>query len=221
MSKFNMNSINKVSTLSAVFWQVSGKQNSMRKQNGVVLFFALMALVIMSLAAVALIRSVDTNTLIAGNLAFKQSATASADTGVETAIQWLAANQTAALNNDNVNTGYYASPQDDAKTRFATGYSLATGSGISAGKDSSGNTISYVVERMCAAGTVLPTTGLYKAKDKCLLGAASTSPGSQATKQYGNSGGQLSSSGDEPMYRVTVRVTGPRNTLSFTQAFVY
>lgn len=221
MSTHSMNSLNKISLVSAALWQAGSAQNSMRKQNGVVLFFALMALVIMSLAAVALIRSVDTNTLIAGNLAFKQSATASADTGVESAIKWLEANQTAALNNDSVNNGYYASPQDDAKTRFATGYSLATGTGIAAGKDSSGNTISYVVERMCVAGTVLPTTGLYKAKDKCLLGAASTSPGSQATKQYGNSGGQLSSSGDEPMYRVTVRVTGPRNTLSFTQAFVY
>jgi len=74
---------------------------------------------------------------------------------------------------------------------------------------------------MCVVGTVLPTTGLYKAKDKCLLGAASTSPGSQAIKQYGNAGGTPSSAGDQPMYRVTVRVTGPRNTLSFTQAFVY
>ena len=38
-------------------------------QRGVVLFFALIALVAMSLAAVALIRSVDTSTIIAGNLA--------------------------------------------------------------------------------------------------------------------------------------------------------
>jgi len=215
-----MNSLNKISSLSVALRQVSGTQNKMRKQNGVVLFFALMALVVMSLAAVALIRSVDTNTLIAGNLAFKQSATASADTGVETAIKWLEANQTTALNSDNVNTGYYASPQDDAKVRFTTGYSLAAGAGIAAGKDSSGNTISYVVERMCVPGTVLPTTGLYKAKEKCLLGAASTSPGSQATLEYPGTG-TLSSAGDQPMYRVTVRVTGPRNTLSFTQAFVY
>ena len=54
-----------------------------RLQQGVVSFIALVALVVMSLAAVALIRSVDTATLIAGNLAFKQAATASADAGVE------------------------------------------------------------------------------------------------------------------------------------------
>jgi len=56
------------------------------RQRGVVLFFALIALVVMSLAAVALIRSVDTNTLIAGNLAFKQAATSSGDSGLEMAI---------------------------------------------------------------------------------------------------------------------------------------
>ena len=44
-------------------------------QSGVVLFIALIVLVAMSLAGVALVRSVDTNLLIAGNLAFKQGDT--------------------------------------------------------------------------------------------------------------------------------------------------
>ena len=42
-------------------------------QRGLVLFFALIALVAMSLAALALVRSVDTSTLISGNLAFRQA----------------------------------------------------------------------------------------------------------------------------------------------------
>ena len=42
-----------------------------QRQHGLVLFFALIAMVVMSLAAVALIRAVDTSTLIAGNLACK------------------------------------------------------------------------------------------------------------------------------------------------------
>jgi len=65
------------------------------KQRGVVLFFALIALLAISLAAVALIRSVDTSTMIAGNLAFKQTATTSADAGLENAIAWLNTTQTA------------------------------------------------------------------------------------------------------------------------------
>ena len=68
-------------------------------QQGIVLFIALIALVVMSLAAVALIRSVDTNTLIAGNLSFKQAATTSADAGVEAAISQLIGMRDAAANN--------------------------------------------------------------------------------------------------------------------------
>ncbi len=187
------------------------------RQAGVVLFFALIALVVMSLAAVALIRSVDTNTLIAGNLAFKQSAIVSADSGLETAIKWLSDNQ-GVLDVSNQTDGYYADPINDPKDRFNTGYRLAIGQNISAGVDSSGNMITYVIERMCIAGTVLAAV---VPEEKCLVGAPSTSPGSQAVKTYGNSGGAPSSQGANPMYRVTVRVAGPRNTLAFTQAFVY
>src|SRR5476651_1743452 len=89
------------------------------KQRGVVLFFTLIALVVMSLAAVALIRSVDTSTMIAGNLAFRQSGGSSTDTGIEAAIAWLSATQATmqaankdvyqdaahVFNNDHGNTG--------------------------------------------------------------------------------------------------------------------
>jgi Tfp pilus assembly protein PilX len=67
----------------------------MVKQRGVVLFFALISLLAIMLAAVALIRSVDTSTMIAGNLAFKQAATTSGDAGTEAAINWLTTMQAA------------------------------------------------------------------------------------------------------------------------------
>ena len=56
---------------------------------GIVLIMALIVLVAMTLGAVALVRSVYTSNVIAGNLAFQQSATHSADAGVEAAIVWL------------------------------------------------------------------------------------------------------------------------------------
>ena len=59
------------------------------RQRGVVLIIALIALVIMTLAALAMIRSVDTSNLIAGNMAFQQAATHSGDSGIEAAITWL------------------------------------------------------------------------------------------------------------------------------------
>ena len=56
---------------------------SRRAQRGVILFIALIVLVAMSLAGIALMRSVDTNVMIAGNLAFRQGATLAADRAFE------------------------------------------------------------------------------------------------------------------------------------------
>ena len=66
----------------------------------------------MSLAAVTLIRSVDTNTVIAGNLSFKQSALVSSDRAVESALNWLEikSDTSGALDtNGSTGDGYFAS----------------------------------------------------------------------------------------------------------------
>ena len=60
-----------------------------RREQGVVLFIALLVMVALSLAAIALIRSADTATIVAGNLAFKQSAAAAVDRSIEQAVQAL------------------------------------------------------------------------------------------------------------------------------------
>ncbi|HEX2011423.1 MAG TPA: PilX N-terminal domain-containing pilus assembly protein, partial [Roseateles sp.] len=59
------------------------------RQRGVVLLLSLIVLAAMSLAAIGLMRSVLISNRVAGNLAFQQSATQSADVGLETAIAWL------------------------------------------------------------------------------------------------------------------------------------
>ena len=194
-----------------------------RMQHGVVLFIALIALVVMSLAAVALIRSVDTNTIIAGNLAFRQSATTSADSGLESALAWLSTNP-AGLDTDsaaNAALGYYAttakSPTVAADIAWnAADSALATGIGIVAGTDASGNNIRYVIQRMCRPGTPpgTPTAA------NCLFGAPVAGTSSQGVKTATQAGAVITA-GDSLMYRVTARVTGPKNTISYIQAFVY
>lgn len=200
-------------------------------QQGVVLFIALIALVVMSLAAVALIRSVDTNTMIAGNLAFKQSALVSSDRGVETALAWVETKTLASpadLNADtaaNADNGYYATyltpdldndavlkdsnTWADAKSAYAIGadIDIATGTGPD------GNNIRYIVQRMCREA-VAPTA------DKCLFGESELGTGSKGVKDATESGAIINSQ-QSPMYRVTVRVTGPKNTVSYAQTFVY
>lgn len=60
-------------------------------QRGVSLLFSLMGLVVLSLGAVALIRSVDTGLLVLGNLGFKQDSLSVSSLATEQAIQWLSA----------------------------------------------------------------------------------------------------------------------------------
>ena len=81
-----------------------------QRQKGLVLFVALIALVAMSLAAAALVRSVDSGILAAGNLAFKQSAIMSAETGISDAYKYISDNLAALSNSSN---GYFALFDDD------------------------------------------------------------------------------------------------------------
>jgi Tfp pilus assembly protein PilX len=187
------------------------------KQKGVVLFFALIALVVMSLAAVALIRSVDTSTIIAGNLAFKQSATTAADSGLETALNWLATNPITLEVDSAANKalGYYATQAADPMTFAwdATDSRVATGYGIVAGTDASGNNIRYVIQRMCrVAGPATP--------GGCLFGAPVVGTNSLGVKSSTEAGAATSTE-QSTMYRITARVTSAKNTISYIQAFVY
>ena len=68
------------------------------RQQGVVLIISLVVLVAMSIAAIALMRSADIATRIAGNLAFRQSGAQAADLGMEVAARWLV--DTANLSSD-------------------------------------------------------------------------------------------------------------------------
>jgi type IV pilus assembly protein PilX len=192
------------------------------KQQGLILFVALMALVILMLIAVALTRSVDTNTVIAGNLAFKQSATTAADAGLEKAMEWLRGVQLANLDTDpftdpshpfNVTAaanGYYSSVnnepaflKDKDTWGDAKSVTLATA-------DAGGNTVRYIIERMCRdPNTVLSETN-------CLFSDAEKDDSSFDSNKL-----QALKGGKSPMNRITVRVTGPKNTVSYVQAFVY
>ncbi len=67
-----------------------------RTQGGVVLFVALIAMVILSLAGVALVRAVDSSTGVAGNLAFRQSSIAPVNLAIEKAVDAIFKSKTIA-----------------------------------------------------------------------------------------------------------------------------
>jgi len=200
------------------------------RERGLVLFFALIALVALSLAAVALIRSVDTSAIIAGNLAFKQAAAISGDAGVEAAMVWLRNEQDAngtknvitdsthTFNLDNAAAGYYSNA-DPALDLFDDG-TWDDGHSLLVGNDPdpiTGNTTRYVIQRMCRnANQPIQTAD-------CLFSGAVLDNNGQHVKlpQEVCQGAGCPSAGQSPQIRITSRVTGPKNTVSYIQAFVY
>ena len=202
------------------------------KQRGVVLFFALIALVVMSLAAVALIRSVDTNTMIAGNLAFKQAATTSGDSGVERAVAWLAAAEKQmktsgksvykdpahTFNVDDAAQGYYSNANSFILTDSAV-WNAIDQNLVPDIVDQSGNRVRYVIERMCR------DHNLVLSKSNCEFSSAAFDGGEHTVQLPPDvcppPPNSCPDSGQSPPYRITSRIIGPANTISYVQAFVY
>jgi Tfp pilus assembly protein PilX len=199
------------------------------KQRGVVLFFTLIALLAMSLAAVALIRSVDTSTMIAGNLAFKQAATTSGDAGINAAMNWLATTQAAnnAINvlNDAAHPfnitdlaarpGYHSNV--DPALNLTADATWDDVNNVLAGTDGSGNTIRYIIQRVCrTADQPIQAAG-------CLFSGALQDNSGQniPLPQEVCQGAGCPVAGQTPQIRITTRTTGPKNTVSYVQAFVY
>jgi Tfp pilus assembly protein PilX len=190
----------------------------------VVLMMALIVLVAMTLAGIALVRSVDTSNIIAGNLAFQQAATSAGDVGSEAAVTWLQANS---ANNNTMwgNTaaqGYYAScnlavpgscaPNFAGNQTWDTYWSAVLAANavtVLPAPDPAGNTISYVIHRLCNGN------GDPAAVDCAEPPAAGTTAASSRTS---DKVALLYTA--QRFYRITTRIAGPRNTVSYVQTIV-
>jgi Tfp pilus assembly protein PilX len=204
---------------------MSRHRASARRQGGVILFIALIVLVAMSLTGIALMRSVDANVLVAGNLAFRQGATMAGDWGVEQARAWLNTNAAGTtLQNDQPavtgGTGYWANWQTGADLYGATATTTDDYNWNNAtvvGTDAGGNEVRYVIHRMCSTAGALSAAGVDCVKASTGAGSTPASTGTKGAVAYGAAALPGVSS---TYYRVTVKIAGPRNTLSYVQAVV-
>jgi len=192
-----------------------------RAQQGVVLFVALIILVAMTLAGIALMRSVDTNVLIAGNLAFRQANTMYADTGVEAARAWLSANTAALINNQPAGALHYWANYQLGLNFLGTdpdptkNYNWSQAAVVAAPDPAF--SISYVIHRLCG-GAGAPADAAAQCMQASAGGGSGTS--GLGTKGVVTYGVQALPGISTIYYRVTVRVIGPRNTLSYVQAIL-
>lgn len=203
--------------------RAAGRAAASSRERGVVVFIALLVMVALALAGIALLRSTTTTTTVSGNLVLKQAATSAVDRGIEQTIHALwEVSPMPDRTQHNAAQNYYACVRGTAGGCLAAGSAIpkipdllntasgCSGPGLATGlvaNDSAGNRACFVIERMCLnAG---PAVG-----SNCNLSTASfgADPG---TVHYTG----LVRPGDA-FYRVTVRVEGPRNAVTYAQAML-
>ncbi len=192
------------------------------RQQGVVMLVALTVLVAMSLAGVALMRSVDATSLIAGNLSFKTAGLQVADRGTQQAVGWLMSTRDAdvtQLYNDVSAMGYYSSrplPEPDWFDEQTWNAAVPVNGGI---VDASGNQLFYVIHRMCSMPNSQPNANVAGTINDCPQFYPSNISNLVAGQSY-SVGASRFDLASQNYYRITTRVVGPRNNITVTQTTV-
>jgi type IV pilus assembly protein PilX len=187
-----------------------------QQQRGVVLIVAIIAIVAMTFAVYAMLRSTSGSLGIAGNLAFKQGATSAGDLGVEMARNWLTGQTTPSLNSDQ-SPGYYSTWGSPPFDPLTYAWNAGTNAVEATADDGSGNRVMYVVHRLCKL------TGSFNLPNQECVRPSSlnATSGSSAIGSGGGGAGTSVAVVPRPYFRITTRVEGPRNTLSYVQVIMY
>ena len=184
---------------------------SLRQQGMISTLMAVIVLVVSLLAAIALMRSVDTSTTIATTLTFRQSALQEAERAYVDAQQHITFTPPDS-NIDHDKLGYYAAPQP--ATARADGdipdMLLSKSAGYATVASDNGNTISYVVERLC------PSPGAATAAI-CIVPGATTRGGNVSNQSSDNN---VFNTSPNVAFRLTVRVDGPKGTTAYVQTIL-
>ena len=221
-----------------------------KQQAGASLLFALITLVALGLAAAALVRSVDTGAVVMGNLGAKKATAAAADRATQRAIKFLVSDMTAAGRlNDLANQGYYATsketyditgadrPADTSRQLVnwdvdgSCGYAKPAGGTLVGNCDTSTRPSDkfwvdedarlearWLITRLC---TTAGKDATSKSDNNCavaLKAGLEKDPGKNAVSMGSGSG--FEKANQQPFYRIIVRVTGPRNAVTFTETIV-
>jgi len=189
------------------------------------LIIALIVLVAMTLAGIATMRAVDTASIVAGNVGFRQATISAADQGLQTGYNWLVANvSNTALYNDNNSSansvGYWASVPvtgDPDWTQSGTWQNAAVLNGGVA--DVAGNVVAYRIDRMCTCSGSPTATCPGGTTQSC--GSTATTPGSTgACEGCDQSQPNFFTLPPAIHFRITARAVGPRASVAIVQVML-
>jgi type IV pilus assembly protein PilX len=194
------------------------------QQRGVVMLFGLLALVIMMIGAVAMIRSMNTQLFNAGNLGFKRDLTNQGERAtrlVLDALGGVGALSKEATRQEHLKANNYSATllknNDQGLPEALIDNTKFAEVGVSSKDitdDAQGITVRYVLDRLCAnTGPADPS--------RCTMNTAGPPEGASATELENPmfaSGGNAGAVAPLVVYRLSIRVTGPRNTQAFFQS---
>jgi hypothetical protein len=205
-----------------------------RAQRGVVLFIALIAMVVMSLAGVALIRAVDTSGSAAGNIAFREASVTAVNYAIEQAVDWLYVSKTLNPDTDVDNAHHYYGKLQAGElpnglpavlggtyTAMKAAYPFGAADTYAAFPTLPGNAeVRSVIERICSpAAPVPPAPAVLTFAEKtqyCDSQPPKVSPAKTSMKLKGPTLPPI------PLYRVTIRIDLPgTNTASYAQTMLH
>lgn len=182
------------------------------RQRGVVLVIALITLVVLLVGAVALVRSFGTSLTISGQNAFKRDLMNQGEVGIAAAKAALtngAADSDIRRENNQLAANYFATLIPGNDTPEGIPRALINDNnftGTAADIQGNGVTIRYIIERQCA------NSGPFDASTCSVFPKPTASSGGERRELVGAE--------YAPIYRVTVRVQGPRNTTAYLQSLI-
>lgn len=185
---------------------------SRRRSRGAVLIIALVVLALMSLAAASVIRSTDTGTLVAGNLAFRQATLHASDIAIDRAWEEL-------VPGNYQGKPYYYATRQTASPDLTTAASIAAasvwessavpciderGMNVDCAADTGGFRIQYLIERQCDSAP--DVTNVNSIKQRCAIDPVSVAASVPADLGV--------------FFRVLVRARGPKGTVNFYEVML-
>jgi Tfp pilus assembly protein PilX len=216
---------------------------------GISLIFSLITLAALSLAAVALIRSVDTGATILGNLSFKQDTILAADEASRQALVWLNTQNTqnpAALRQDDSANGYFASLAqnlDPTGTSTDVNRTVIDWTGGTVCKAATQQGVAFkggclhsgevTAQAGGAAGLPSGVSARYLIMRLCSAAGdantvscarplqESTAAAIDRNALRSGAGKRLSGTSSGQYFRVLVRAQGARNTVTYTETLVH
>lgn len=172
-----------------------------RQQAGVTMLVVLVLLSVMLLGGMALAKLTEVGTLASGNTAYREASIQASEVGLNTVFQRI---RDEIANEEADQAGWYwATAQDtDAKGMPEVDFDEAPTVTVGA------YTVAYVAERMC------DTTPVTNPLRQCLI---KLEPDPFASQQ---SDPDKLESPNSRQFRVTIRVTGPKDTRTWVQSLI-